>query len=315
MSSVAQVVGIDAHKDSFTFVALGNGVKAGEGCLPNNPCGYQALLKQVQQVAEGYSPVFAVENARGYALTLSCYLLDQGQTLYDLPATAVAGLRKRRNRAKNDVEDARQAARVLLEDPTFAQRSPLRLNPELLQIQSLERTRETLVRQRVALTQQLEALKAQPYAPVAAGDSLRVIQKVVGEQIEALEQALQVLMKPYQGLLEQPGIGLVTAAVLLGETQDLGRFRSEAAFASYAGIAPRDHSSGRSNRVKVNPGGNRRLNRAIELITWNRLRVHEPTRTYKNKKRSQGMAARQATRAAKRQVCRAVFRALRELLT
>ncbi len=130
-----------------------------------------------------------------------------------------------------------------------------------------------------------------------------------------MDQTLPTLLEPYRRLVEARGIGWVTAAVLIGEVQDIRRFRSEAAFASYAGVAPKEHSSAHNRRVKVNPGGNRRLNRAIELVTWNRLRCGPETRAYRDGKRQEGMAARQATRATKRQVCRSIYRALCEVLT
>ena len=107
----------------------------------------------------------------------------------------------------------------------------------------------------------------------------------------------------------------VMASVLVGETLSMARFPREAQFASYCGIAPRDHSSGRSQRVKVNPGGNRRLNAAMETITRVRLTHDPPTRAYYDKKRAQGMASRTAFRATKRQVCKLVYRTLCTALT
>jgi hypothetical protein len=48
-------------------------------------------------------------------------------------------------------------------------------------------------------------------------------------------------------LLALYGCGELTAAKIVGETAGVSRFRSEAAFASYAGVAPIPHWSGRTN--------------------------------------------------------------------
>ncbi|MGN7148387.1 transposase [Arthrobacter sp. SAFR-179] len=54
-----------------------------------------------------------------------------------------------------------------------------------------------------------------------------------------------------------------------------GRVRSEAAFASLAGVSPLPASSGNTVRHRLNRGGDRRLNRALHTITMTRM-VHDP---------------------------------------
>jgi transposase len=61
------------------------------------------------------------------------------------------------------------------------------------------------------------------------------------------------------------GLGPLTAACIIGETGDPARFRSAAALASYVGVVPRLHQSGKrrfSGRVAI-PLGNARLRRAL----------------------------------------------------
>lgn len=79
-------------------------------------------------------------------------------------------------------------------------------------------------------------------------------------------------------LVEIVGVGSVMDSVLVGETLAMARFSREPQFTSYCGVAPREHSSGRSQRVKVDPSGNQRLNAAIETITRVRLTHDPPTR-------------------------------------
>ena len=57
----------------------------------------------------------------------------------------------------------------------------------------------------------------------------------------------------------------LTAATLIAETGDSGRFRSADAFAMLAGVAPIPASSGQTQRMRLNRGGNRQLNRALHI--------------------------------------------------
>ncbi len=81
-------------------------------------------------------------------------------------------------------------------------------------------------------------------------------------------------------LLDKPGIGPVTAAVTLAAWSHPGRVRSEAAFASLAGVNPIPASSGNTVRHRINRGGDRRLNRALHMATVTRIRMDPRTRAY-----------------------------------
>jgi transposase len=61
------------------------------------------------------------------------------------------------------------------------------------------------------------------------------------------------------------GVGVVTAAMIIGHVGDVSRFKSAAHFASYNGTAPIEASSGERRRHRLNPRGNRQLNYAIHV--------------------------------------------------
>lgn len=308
MTSVAPfVIGIDAHQDTFTFVQLNARLEPHHsGTLPNTPEGYQRLLAGTHGESE-----FAIENAFAHARPLTLFLHAHKQRVFDVPTFPVARLRQRRHRAKSDLIDAEHVA--LMHARESEHPVPLRVHPDRLQLQSLSRSRAYLVRQRVATQAVLKALPED--APIATVEALTSVITTLKEQIQNLERALRTALEPYGTLLELCGVGLVVASILIAEVQSMQRFRSEAAFASYAGIAPKEHSSGRSKRVRVNAGGNRRLNAAVEVITWTRLRLDERTRSYYARKRAQGMNARQAVRATKRVVCKDLYRVLVRVVT
>ena len=99
-----------------------------------------------------------------------------------------------------------------------------------------------------------------------------------------LERSIAALVAGHP-LLELPGVGILTAARLVAEAGDVKRFRSPAAFAMLAGVAPIPASSGEVRRMRLNRGGNRRLNRALYTIALSQAWHHEPAKAYIARKR------------------------------
>jgi Transposase IS116/IS110/IS902 family len=62
------------------------------------------------------------------------------------------------------------------------------------------------------------------------------------------------------------GVGPILAARILGEVGDVARFPDADHFAAANGTAPIPVASGRSDRHRLNRGGNRRLNRALHYV-------------------------------------------------
>ena len=72
-------------------------------------------------------------------------------------------------------------------------------------------------------------------------------------------------------LIERPCIGIETAGQLLVTAGDNpGRIRSEAAWAMLCGVAPLPASSGKTDRHRLNRGGDRQANRTLHMITISR---------------------------------------------
>ena len=109
-------------------------------------------------------------------------------------------------------------------------------------------------------------------------------------------------------LVDAFGVGPTTAATLLvvaGSNSD--RLRSEAAFASLCGVNPIPASSGKTNRHRLNRGGDRQANAALYRIVLVRL-CHDPRiRAYMHRRTAEGMSKRDVIRCLKRYVAREVY--------
>ncbi|WP_328393267.1 IS110 family transposase [Nocardia sp. NBC_00416] len=104
------------------------------------------------------------------------------------------------------------------------------------------------------------------------------------------------------------GVGTVVAAKILAHTGDIRRFRSAAAFASYAGVAPIEVSSGDARRHRLSRAGDRQLNYALHVIAITQIRRDTVGRAYYQRKRAAGKGHKEALRCLKRQLSDIVYR-------
>ncbi|RCS81206.1 IS110 family transposase, partial [Brachybacterium alimentarium] len=148
----------------------------------------------------------------------------------------------------------------------------------------------------------------------ARGEATRLAKRVAAldKELKDITKRITDLVRqsPAGGLLDQPGIGPVTAAIALTSWSHLGRIRSEAAFASLAGASPIPASSGNTVRHRINRGGDRRLNRALHMAIVTRMRMDPRTRAYVERRTAEGRTLREIRRCLKRYLAREIYRHL-----
>ena len=115
----------------------------------------------------------------------------------------------------------------------------------------------------------------------------------------------QLVTQTAPQLLDVFGVGTETAAtVLIAAGDNPDRITTEAGFAALTGVSPVDRSSGRQHHHSLNRGGNRDANRALWRIAIVRL-SHDPrTKTYLDKRTSDGKTKRETIRCLKRYIAR-----------
>jgi hypothetical protein len=111
--------------------------------------------------------------------------------------------------------------------------------------------------------------------------------------------------------LELPGCGPITAAKLLAQIGPVDRSRSDAQLARHAGVAWLEASSGRTQRHRLDRGGNRQLTAALYRVAITQARYHPGARAYIERKRAEGKSRREAIRCLKRLLVRVVLNTLK----
>lgn len=111
-------------------------------------------------------------------------------------------------------------------------------------------------------------------------------------------------------LLDQRGLGTVTATQAWISWSAPGRCRNEAAFAALAGVSPLPASSGRTVRHRLNRGGDRALNQALHHVAITLERCDPATRDYVARRTADGKTRKEIRRCLKRYLARKLYRLL-----
>jgi transposase len=334
------VLGADMHKGSHTIAAVAarTGELVGDRTVDVGERGFAAVVDW----ARGLGPerVWALEDCRHVSGSFERFLLVRGERVVRVATRLMAGARRGgRDRGKSDRIDAIAVARAALREGT--DRLPIaELAGVELDIRLLVDHRERLVRMRTALNNDLlwhlhdlwpeQALpgsallskkwttriarrlaRAEQTARVRiARDELRHIREL-SQTIDALETEIaDRVAQVAPQLLAEPGFGPLTAGKLIGEIAGAQRFSSDAKLARAGGIAPIPVSSGKTNRHRLDRGGNRQINTAIHRVAVTRARCHPETRTYIARKRAEGKSHREAIRCLKRHLTRRIWHLL-----
>lgn len=143
--------------------------------------------------------------------------------------------------------------------------------------------------------------------------------RTLARRIQSLEQEIELLFSDLDsitqavcpGLRQTYGVGVDSAATLLTAAGDNPeRFRSDAGFAALCGVSPLPASSGKTNRYRLNRGGNRQANAALHRIAVVRLRWDEQTQAYATRRTEEGHSKPEILRCLNRFIAREVYRIL-----
>jgi transposase len=299
--------------------------------------GYQEAVRVADCVC--VSRVWAVEGSGSYGAGLTRCLRERGERTLEVERpTRRQG---RGGRLKDDGLDALRAARAVLADEPVGEpraagaRAGLRVllvareaaveerRNGLNQLRALVLTAPDALRARLgrlskrALVEHCGRLRARSSADLELEAVVLALRscarrvRLADQEANRLERELDTRVRvlcPW--LLDEPGIGAITAAQLLVSWSHPGRVRSEAAFARLAGVAPIPASSGTKVRYRLDRGGDRRLNRALHTIIVSRRKHHSDTIAYIERRQAEGKTAREAIRCLKRFLARALYRKL-----
>ena len=305
------MIGIDPHKASHTAVVIDS-----TECVLDE-LRVRACSKQTDQLRCWAAPfpdrVWAIESARGLGYLLAQQLVAAGEVVVDVPPvlstrTRLLGSGKGQ---KNDPNDARSVAiaalrhdglgRVVLDDHARVlkllvkrhrdlgrskSRAACRLHALLMELEPGGMAKEMTVTRANEILDRVEpATQMVEHRLAVARETLADIVHYETQMKASMKRLRTAVAASGTSLVDIRGVGVVVAAMIIGQTGDVSRFASAGHFASYNATAPIEASSGENKRHRLNQHGNRQLNWAIHVAAVTQLRQPCAGREHYDRKR------------------------------
>jgi transposase len=329
--------GIDTHKDIHVAALVDSaGRMLGSAAFPTSCAGYRQLLAWMHTA--GTLARVGVEGTGSYGAGICRQLTAAGVEVMEVNRPDRS---QRRRRGKSDVLDAAAAAEAARSGTRIA--VPKSRDGQVEALRVLRLTRASAVKARTKAFQQLDQLIVT--GPEQLRDQVRELTRMelirscaawrpdrhdAADPTVATRIAMKKLARRYLQLNEEisdsdvllnglvtdlapqliavTGIGTETAGqILITVGDNPHRMHSEAAFAMLCGVAPLPASSGKTQRHRLNRGGDRQANRALHIIATTRKRCDVRTQAYLKKKTAERHTRREATRSLKRLIAREIY--------
>jgi transposase len=332
--------GVDTHgKTHHGAVVDQTGRVLGDREFPATAAGYRHLLRWLRSF--GGLVKVGVEGTGAYGAGLARYLAGQGVAVVEVDRP---DRKTRRAKGKSDPIDAVAAARAAVSGQATG--VPKTRTGPVEAIRALRVARRGAVKARTAALNQLHGLIASAPEPVRADlaalsgaalvtacAALPIDPHHLTDPVHATRAALAAIAARIQTLTAETnqadqrlhpavartaprlsalfGVGPEVAGQLLATAGDNpDRLSSEAALAHLCGAAPIPASSGRTDRHRLNRGGDRAANNALHMIALSRMRYDPRTRGYVERRTKQGLSKKDIIRCLKRYIVRDIHTAL-----
>lgn len=336
------VVGVDTHakKHVYAIINTATGELLQTRDFPTTSAGIDRAIAWVARcTGADLAALWVIEGAASYGALLAGAV---GAAGYPVAEAARMDARAHHGVGKSDALDAHRIAAAVLPLEEQQLRRP-RLNEGVrAALRILICARESMTADRTRAVNALTALlrvndlsldarksltgiqiaevsrwrpREEPLAPsIARSEAVRLAKHIsnLDADIKTNNDQITELVEISEAapLLQENGFGPVTAAICLTAWSHQGRVRSEAAFASLAGVNPIPASSGNTVRHRLNRGGDRTLNKALHRVAVSRMTFDVETTDYVRKRQAEGRTKREIRRCVKRYLARRIYRTL-----
>lgn len=261
--------GIDISAETFDICMQNADGNFTHHQLENNTAGFQQLL---QHCSGNYH--FVMETTGNFQLPL-CFFLHEKKCSYSV----VNALQIKRyiqmnlERSKSDKKDAKHICMYGIERKPKQYQMPCQ---QYFECKQLNNAIESLTREVVSFTNKIYAIDKLKMDSVVVIKSYKNIIKNVKAELKKLETELDKKLKLWQPDLTKKvqsvkGIGKRATAILIVFTQAFERTETYQQLISYAGLSPKEYSSGKSIRGKtrISKIGGKQLRHTLYMCALN----------------------------------------------
>lgn len=276
MSIIKQSVGIDISKSSFTACICSKTISEDlsfteSRTFKNDKKGFNQLLRWVRKVClKEVSTCFLMEATGVYYENLAYHLAELKQTIHIvLPNMSKHYFSSLNVKTKTDELDARILSRFGVERKHKVWKSP---SKALIELRNLTRYYVQLQEQKTALNNIKHSKESSHEIQTLILKSNKALINQIDKQIDKIKKEIEVLLKKdielyekVQKVLSVKGLGLITVATIIAETQGFEQFRNIKQVVSYAGYDVVERQSGSSikGKTRISKKGNRYIRNAL----------------------------------------------------
>ena len=334
--SARVTLGVDTHADVHVAVVLDHLGRVLDTLeIPTTTAGFGQLLAWARSLGE--LDRAGVEGTGAYGVGLARFLTAAGVEVIEVNRP---NRQQRRRRGKSDPTDAEAAARAVLSGEAtvipktrsgivesirvvhLARRSAVKARTQTAnQIRDLVLTAPDAIREELrSLPARQRCERASKWRPSNDLDPTSTTKRAIrtlarrwlalGEEITMHDRDLTRLTQlAAPSILAEHGAGPdVTAKLLIAAGDNPHRLRTEASFAALCGTSPVQASSGKTQRHRLNRGGDRQANNALWTVARHRMRTDPETIDYVERRRKEGLSDREILRCIKRALARRFHR-------
>src|SRR5882672_10934876 len=275
---VKQVLGIDvAQKELVVCLGRMHDDWSPElysyGTFANSKKGFDAMVKWVKKLTiEAIAVRYVMEATGVYHESLAYYLEGEGyEVSVVLPNKISNYFRTLEVKTITDKTASEAISHFGLERKLDKWKRPKQIFKNLKQ---LTRERDQIVETRTMAKNQLHAEMAEAFPNPSSLHRIKALIKFLDEQVAEILKEIMSLVKKDSEVNEYvelicsiPGVGRLTAATVLGETNGFELIRNKRQLTSYAGLDVREKQSGTSikGKPRISKKGNRHLRKAMHL--------------------------------------------------
>jgi transposase len=288
MKILKQVLGIDVAQKELV-VSLGRlyedltvEVYANK-VFANTPKGFTTLLSWVKKLTDPDMRVRFVMEATGvYHESLAYFLVEQSfEVSIILPNKISNYFRTLEVKTTTDRTSAEAITRFGLERKLDLWKKP---RPTFKRLKQLSRERHQIVDERTMVKNQLHAelSEVEPNATSIVRIKKRILlldkqEKEIRDEMAQWVKKDQQISHSIEVITSIPGVGLLTAATVLAETNGFELIRNKRQLSSYAGLDVKEKQSGTSvkGKARISKRGNRYLRKSMHLPALAAIRLNE----------------------------------------
>lgn len=316
---IRQNIGIDISKSSFeacyTTIDINGKVRhRASRKFANTQEGFEHFLDWADKVSLPQMQLYFTMEATGvYYEGLAYFLKEKGKRVSVILPNMVKKYAGSLNcKSKTDKIDARVLGQMGVERvlPEWKLSSPI-----FRKLRKLTRERTRLVEVQSKLKNFLEAEKRSGEPNYATIKRLEEHIEYVSAQIKEVEQEIEAMLKQDEDLRKRlgyvktiPGVGIITFAVIVSETQGFDNFRNMKQLYSYAGYDVQQVESGKyKGRSRISKKGNKYIRRALYMPAMTAIRCSETFKRFYERIKARKGSSMMALTAVQRKLLGLIY--------